>query len=263
MAVSGKELATLDFANLIGGPLNAIIEAQAKSAISTAGFVKEVGFDKDGKVITADFSVTKTNNEGRKQDFNLSVPFLTMLPIPYIKIDEAVIEFNAKITSITESKSESTFDQSVNASASGRYWFASAKMSSKTAYQKKSASSDKEERTFDMRVKVTASNTDMPAGTEKILNILEEGMLETPGAIQAEKLVINIVALEPVDAAPGVTEIIANTYKVTSGELTQLKAGDPIKKSDGTDIGKLNAVDNTNRTITADNPISDPNIEVF
>ncbi len=33
MPVSGKELATLDFANLIGGPLNAVVEAQANPCL--------------------------------------------------------------------------------------------------------------------------------------------------------------------------------------------------------------------------------------
>ena len=47
MAELGKELASLDFANLIGGPLNAIVDAQARAAIATANFVQEVGFDKN------------------------------------------------------------------------------------------------------------------------------------------------------------------------------------------------------------------------
>ena len=250
MAVSGKELATLDFANLIGGPLNAIVEAQAKSAISTANFIKQVGFKEDGSVITTDFSVTKTNNEGRKQEFKLSVPFLTMLPVPYIKIDEAVVEFNAKITSTTESSSESSFKQEVNASASGRYWFVSAKVSSKTSYQKKSANSDKEERTFDMHVKVTASNTDMPAGTEKILNILEESMHETAGAISPEKLTIDATALTVSTVAP---IVIAHTYSVSTGDISQLKSGDKVRVSSDpttTSFGTVSAVDVANKTIT-------------
>src|SRR2546423_681474 len=40
----GTELATLDFGNLIGGPLVAVITAQALAARSTADFVKTVGF---------------------------------------------------------------------------------------------------------------------------------------------------------------------------------------------------------------------------
>ena len=116
MPVSGRELASLDFANLIGGPLNAVVEAQAKSAISTANFVKEVAFDKNGKIVNVDFNYNRKNDDGRDQNFTLTVPFLTMLPVPYITISDAVVEFNAKITSINESQSESNFKQQVEAS---------------------------------------------------------------------------------------------------------------------------------------------------
>ena len=233
MAVSGKELATLDFANLIGGPLNAVVEAQAKSAISTASFVKEVGFDKNNNVITTDFNITKTNTDGRKQDFKLSVPFLSMLPIPYIKVDQAVIEFNAKITSTTESTSESTFKNETNLSAGGSWWFGSAKISSKTSYQKKSAHSDKEERTFDMHVKVTASNTDMPSGTERILNLLEEGMFESPGTIHPELLTLR----NPEGENSKDNEF---TYPIKEGNFSKLKKGDKVyeNKKDSSDEEK-------------------------
>jgi len=184
MPVSGRELATLDFSNLIGGPLNAIIEAQARAAISTVNFIKEVAFDKDGKVVTVDFRYNRKDDEGQDQEYTLTVPFLTMLPIPYITVVNTLIEFNAKITSINETTSESNFSQEVDASASGRYWFVSAKVTSKTAYQKKSATSEKEERTFDMKVRVEAKNEDMPAGTERLLTILENSIEEKQKKIE-------------------------------------------------------------------------------
>jgi hypothetical protein len=178
MPVSGKELASLDFANLIGGPLNAIVEAQAKSAISTANFVKEVGFDKEGKAVNVDFSYNRKNDDGGDQEFTLSLPFITMLPVPYITVKNAVIDFNAKITSTTQSSVASNFKQQVDASAGGSFWFGSAKVNTKTSYQRTSASSDKEERTFDMHVRVEAGNQDMPAGTERILTLLENSIQE-------------------------------------------------------------------------------------
>lgn len=185
MAVSGRELSSLDFGNLIGGPLNAVVEAQAKSAITTANFIREVAFDKEGKVVNVDFSYEKSNTNGSKQEFKLTVPFLTMLPIPYIKVNEAVIEFNAKVTSTTESSSSSNFSTVVNASAGGSWWFASAKMNTKTSYQKQTSSNDTEKRTFDIHVRVNATNADMPGGTERILNMLEESIGESGGKILA------------------------------------------------------------------------------
>lgn len=178
MPVSGRELASLDFANLIGGPLNAVVEAQAKSAITTANFIKEIGFTRDGKVVNVDFTYNRKNDNGSDQEFTLTLPFISMLPVPYITINSAEIEFNAKITSTTESKTDSNFSQQVEASAGGNYWFVSAKVTSKTAYQKSTSSSDREERTFDMRVRVEARNQDMPAGTERILTLLENTIEE-------------------------------------------------------------------------------------
>ncbi len=270
MAVSGKELASLDFSNLIGGPLNAVVEAQAKSAISTANFIKQVGFDKDGKVVKTDFSYSKTNADGRKQDFTLSVPFLCLLPIPYIKIDEAIVEFNAKITSTTESSSSDAFKTEIDASAGGSYWFVSAKVSTKTSYQKQSANSDKEERTFDMHVKVTASNTDMPSGTEKILNMLEESMQETPDVVHSIPVGINTTALTVVAAAPGVTAVPANTYTVTKGDFTLVTAGMKVQKPSATDptvpvspaaiLTTVTAVDTKARTITFAAAVTEANL---
>ncbi len=189
MPVSGRELATLDFGNLIGGPLNAVVEAQAKSAITTANFIKEVAFDKEGKVVNVDFKYSRKNDDGKDQEFTLTVPFLTMIPIPYISVKSAIVEFNAKITSTTESKSESNFNTENTLSVSSG-WFVSAKLQSKVSYQKSSSATDKEERTYDMHVKVEAENADMPAGTERILTILEQSISERKGKTFKGSIVI-------------------------------------------------------------------------
>jgi hypothetical protein len=189
MPVSGRELATLDFGNLIGGPLNAVVEAQAKSAITTANFIKEVAFDKEGKVVNVDFKYNRKNDDGKDQEFTLTVPFLTMIPIPYISVKSAVVEFNAKITSTTESKSESNFNTENTLSVSSG-WFVSAKLQSKVSYQKSSSATDKEERTYDMHVKVEAENADMPSGTERILTILEQSISERKGKTFKGSIVI-------------------------------------------------------------------------
>ncbi|MGV8174568.1 MAG: DUF2589 domain-containing protein [Methanothrix sp.] len=180
MPVSGREIASLDFANLIGGPLNAVVEAQAKSAITTVNFIKEVAF-KDGKMINVSFKYNRLNTDGEEQQFTLNVPFLTMLPIPYITVNEAEIDFNAKITSINESKMEDNFEHLTEGEAHS--WFMSANLKSKTSYQRKSGTSEKEERTFDMHVRVRAKNQDIPAGTERLLTILESSIAERKGRV--------------------------------------------------------------------------------
>lgn len=44
----GQELSSLNFGNLIGGPLSAVVEAQILAAESTVKYIKDVGFDENG-----------------------------------------------------------------------------------------------------------------------------------------------------------------------------------------------------------------------
>jgi hypothetical protein len=48
MAISnystGQELSSIDFQSMIGGPLGAIVDAQAQAALSSVDFIKSVGF---------------------------------------------------------------------------------------------------------------------------------------------------------------------------------------------------------------------------
>jgi len=233
MPVNGQELATLDFGNLIGGPLSAVVEAQAKSALRTTDFIKQVAFDRNGKLIDVDFTYSRRNDSGVDEDFTLTVPLLTMVPIPYIAIDEAIVEFNAKITSITQQQSMSDFANNTNVDAGGSWWFARAAMTSKTSYQRTSASSDKEERTFDMRVYVKARGTDMPSGTERLLTILENVIKERRGG-PAGSLAGGLTGLKATRinmGASGTAAIIEVTF---DKDIASAKPGWGVFESSGT-----------------------------
>ncbi|MCX6219884.1 MAG: DUF2589 domain-containing protein [Bacteroidia bacterium] len=300
MANPGTELAALDFGNLIGGPLNAVITAQAMAAQSTATFIKDVGFYKEGTMIngvdvgntpvyvdfkypkeimpyqpgkiwlkvfsielinggsgydssdlislindgteeaTADISgftitvddttkaitaiIPATGFDGGKyitpptakitksggavstgtgatitvktniqsidnpvsavyQDMKFSVPILTMLPIPFIKVDIITIDFNAKITSMETQNQSEDLSVGVNLEVKQRWPSGSAKLNVAVAYKKSSSSGSSIERTYSMAIHVQASQDEMPDGMQKLLGILEGAMISTPGAI--------------------------------------------------------------------------------
>jgi len=46
MPTPGQELSSIDFESMLGGPLIAVVHAQAQAAMSTVNFIKEVGFKK-------------------------------------------------------------------------------------------------------------------------------------------------------------------------------------------------------------------------
>jgi hypothetical protein len=66
----------------LAGPLKAVIDAQVSASLATVQFIKNVGFDSDNKVITTDFKYTTVDVNGTTQARTLTVPFLSLLPVP-------------------------------------------------------------------------------------------------------------------------------------------------------------------------------------
>jgi hypothetical protein len=188
----GEELSSIDFKSMIGGPLDAVVRAQAQSAQTSVDFIKAVGFDEDSNQPTmVTFSYMKaieikdadgnvTSVEPKK--FDLTVPILTMLPIPFIRIEETTISFNAKINSVQESTTSSSKSLNASLSAKGGWGPVSVKVSASFSSKSAKSSSSKIERTYSLSVNVRAVQDELPAGTEKLLSILENSITEVESA---------------------------------------------------------------------------------
>lgn len=189
----GDELASLDFESMIGGPLNAVIKAQAQSAVTSVDFIKAVGFDTDDSgnitgptMVTFKYSkpVETKAADGtvtvEPKDFTLTVPFLTMLPIPFIRVEETTIDFNAKITAVQQSTTTSEMGLNTELQAKAGWGWGSASLKVNFSYKKSTTSSEKVERTYSMAVHVRAVQDELPAGTERLLGILENCIKEVP-----------------------------------------------------------------------------------
>lgn len=305
MAISnyapGQELSSIDFQSMIGGPLNAIVDAQAQAALSTVDFIKAVGFTPDsedettgvvtpgtpvyvsfkypkmvapyqaavkgkidsisvssggsgyaagaavtisgvgtGATATAtvntsgavtDITVTSAGSEYDSSttvtvaggtgmaasvstededavpavfdEMQLEVPILTMLPIPFIRVEEGEIDFHAKITSMEYARVGSKFKGSTSfgykSSTSGSastgtggitslFAKASAKVKYSSSvnfkvnasYQRTSRQGSKVDKTYQLGVKIKISQDEIPAGMEKLLGILEDAIVAQP-----------------------------------------------------------------------------------
>jgi hypothetical protein len=187
----GDELSSIDFKSMIGGPLDAVVRAQAQSAQTSVDFIKSVGFEQDTNIPTmVTFSYMKpietTDAQGAvtvtPTKYDLTVPILTMLPIPFIRVEETTIDFNAKINSVQESTTTSSHDLNTSLSAKGGWGPVSVKLSASYSYKKSSSASSKTERTYSLAVHVRAVQDELPAGTEKLLGILENAIKEVPSA---------------------------------------------------------------------------------
>lgn len=292
-----RELSSIDFRSMLGGPLTAVVEAQAQAAMSSVNFIKAVGFkpsdpndptkpqtgdpiyvtfkypkevapytppvparvsgiivdtagagyttapavkasgggNGSGLTLTAALgaggsvaSISITNpgsgytsaptiaidpppNGGTQavahadfanateaapaqfQVMSLEVPILTMLPIPFIRIEETTIDFNAKINSVEETKTDDSLK--IDASLDAKFQYpplfsvATVNLKVSTSYQKNTQSGSKVDRTYSMAVHIRAIQDEMPAGMEKILGLLEDAIkaqpAKAPAAIEA------------------------------------------------------------------------------
>lgn len=172
-----SELNNIDFRKMIGGPLQAAVDAQVASALATVDFINKVGFSTDdqGKreLVMVDFSHKR--NEGKDKDGNeivknieVRVPLLAMLPIPSLRIEHVIIDFNVKLNSV---ESSSTSDQlGVSAEVKGGWGPVSFKVSA--SYQRKTATNVEVKKEYALNVNVKAVQDEIPAGLEKILGLL-------------------------------------------------------------------------------------------
>ena len=191
----GEELSSIDFEAMIGGPLTAVIKAQTQAANTSVDFIKAVGFTGDEGderptmvTFTYDKPVEQTDDDGNPNGeflpvtHQLSVPFLTMLPIPFIRIEETTIDFNAKITAVQHTTTTSSHALDTALSAKAGWGPFSAKLKVNYSYKRSSTSGAKVERTYSLVIHVRAVQDELPAGTERLLGILENAIEEVPAA---------------------------------------------------------------------------------
>ena len=113
-----NDLSSIPFDNMIGGPLSACIDAQEQAAVSTVNFIDRVGFDPQnpGHVINVEF---RYKRDGK--DVVLSVPLLTIVPIPFISIDTVNISFKAALKSISTESAVDTDKKTTYDKVNSRY----------------------------------------------------------------------------------------------------------------------------------------------
>ncbi|MCQ2231103.1 MAG: DUF2589 domain-containing protein [Paludibacteraceae bacterium] len=182
--VATNALQSIPFGSIIGGPLSACIEAQANAAKTSWEFIKEVGLisSEDGTEKKAVYVNFEYRKDGRHAV--LSVPLLTIVPIPFLAIRDIDIAFKANISassSVSTTVSKSTaVDASAKISAGVNLGLfkGSMEMSASVSSKKDSTATrdSKYSVEYTMDVAVKAGQDDMPAGMSKVLQMLNESI---------------------------------------------------------------------------------------
>ncbi len=184
--VATNALQALPFSSLIGGPLDAAIKAQAMAAKTSWEFIQQVGLNTNEQTgeknaVNVTFYYNKNGNLTK-----LIVPLLTIVPIPYIAIDDVQIDFKANISaaasSTTVDKSSSKVAAGVKGGTSFKAGLFSIKADFNANYSSKKDSTATEKSKYSveytMDVSVHAGQSDMPAGLASVLNILQSSITD-------------------------------------------------------------------------------------
>ncbi|MBD3618640.1 MAG: DUF2589 domain-containing protein [Chromatiales bacterium] len=94
----------LSLSQLIGAPINALVEAEAQAAMATARFIRMVGFTGNGddmnalgELQMARFNRRRRTKDGKIEDVEVQIPLLSMLPIPALQIRDAELDYTVRI----------------------------------------------------------------------------------------------------------------------------------------------------------------------
>lgn len=237
--VATSALQAIPFGSIIGGPLTACIDAQAQAAQTTWEFIKQVGLQTDKEGNTRAITVIFEYVQGGRR-MMLIVPLLTIVPIPYIAINEIEINFKAQISASASNSNEvkrsRAVDAGVKASGGYRGLFAKASLEMHANFSSKKDSKATQESKYSveytMDVHVHAGQDSMPAGMAKVLEILNSAV-DTVNA--KGELTVS-------DQMVAVNQSIIISYRNNEGvwspkEVMWRKATDPADKWQGQDSG--------------------------
>jgi hypothetical protein len=181
----GTELGSLNFRDMIGGPLVAVVEAQSQAAMATVAFIQSIGFDKDGKTKNVAFTYSSLlppsgDKPPQEHDVQLIVPLLALTSPPSLRIEKVVIDFNAKLNSVERRDSSDQVNVGVELDAKGGFGPFSAELKANFAYQRKTEEGSEVNRTYSLSVHVEAVQDELPAGLDRVLQMLENSIKSVP-----------------------------------------------------------------------------------
>lgn len=221
---SGSKVASalnsIPFGNIIGGPLAACVRAQAEAAQTTIDFIR--GFtmtnselDPEGvEPITVTFTFIMNGEKTR-----MTVPLMTIVPIPYMHIDYVNLNFTADITACDDGKIEAKY-------ATEGY--------TRTEDDEQSVSVESK-----MGINVRASTSSMPSGMAKMLEFFTNNLIVhdtlTPQQVEDMKRETERKRLEHIKKKERMVGALVNAlaeYKKQESEREEQRRNEELKKQE-------------------------------
>ena len=96
----------IPIADLVAAPLVAVSDSQKKLAQSAFEFMQEIGFNEEGKTRMVEFNLQRPiEGSTTPQDITVQAPFIGLVPLPNLLIDDVQVDFQMEVTA-TETSTE-------------------------------------------------------------------------------------------------------------------------------------------------------------
>lgn len=158
----------------------AMVEGEAQAARATVDFIREVGFvddgggeDRFGDLRMVTFRYQAEDADGQDLQRELSVPLLSIVPIPALQVKRASFDFSVNINDLEAD------DTSTSTSLTRKY---GAPLRLRTSVAERSAATEAEDAArYQMKVQVEVGQADIPAGLSRLFDLMESSIRSTNG----------------------------------------------------------------------------------
>lgn len=170
----------MDLQQLIAGPLMATIDADALAAQRYLDYLMRVAFvsydpltGKTGEMRMITFTYIEQDVNGSRKR-TVSMPLLTLIPLPLLHVEEADFDFDIKIIDAVSDAVDERFSIAAGESVTVRPEASNFKLRASLAPMRCEATNDgdlQQSLSANMKVKVRMRPADMPAGLSNLLNL--------------------------------------------------------------------------------------------
>lgn len=169
----------MELKDLISGPLVATIDADSISARRYLNYLLELAFEsydretgEAGRLRTLDFTYG-SHDVGGARTQRVSIPLLTLVPLPLLQVKEADFDFDIQIVDAVSSDKDATFSLKDGTSGDGYDNPEGVKLRVSMAANAEGGvkSTTQQSLTANMKVKVRMEQADMPGGLSNLLHL--------------------------------------------------------------------------------------------
>jgi len=174
---------------LMGAPLQALVEAETNAAFATAKFIKEVGFSKIakegepeedfGNLRMVTFRHEKIDSDGTKRTFKVEVPLLSLVPIPALQIKDADLDFFVKIIDNPQVTEKTEIEDTEKRLHLKGFSETPPRDLKGTIGRTQNDVSRKGALDMQIKVKIRMEQADVPAGLGRLFNLMAENVTTT------------------------------------------------------------------------------------